>query len=70
MGVREELIDWATEFLILANDGVWETVGNEEAVDLLKDVMDPDTTAKLLVDRASEKGTSTEILSCIVIHFQ
>lgn len=70
MGVREELIDWATEFLILASDGVWETMGHEEAVDLLKDVMDPDTAAKLLVDRAAEKGSSTEILSCIVIRFQ
>ena len=28
MGLREELIDWATEFLILASDGVWKTVKN------------------------------------------
>jgi len=70
MGVREELIDWATEFLILASDGVWKTMGNEEAVDLLKEVMDPDTAAKLLVDRAAEKGISSDKLSCIVIRFQ
>lgn len=70
MGSREELIDWATEFLILASDGVWKTMGNEEAVDLVKEVMDPDTAAKLLVDRAAEKGISSENLSCIVIRFE
>lgn len=43
---------------VFDSNGVWETIGNEEAVDLLKDVMDPDTAAKLLVDRAAEQGTS------------
>eukprot|EP01018_Ginkgo_biloba_P018786 Gb_22438 [translate_table: standard] len=67
--VREELIDIACEFVILGSHGLWKTMGNEEAVDLIREAKNPEVAVKLLTEQAMEKGSNLDTISCIVIRF-
>ncbi|KAJ7299341.1 hypothetical protein O6H91_02G033700 [Diphasiastrum complanatum] len=66
--IKEEMIDPATEFLILASDGLWKVVQNQEAVDLVRKIHDPKTAAKRLTDEALARKSKDDI-SCIVVRF-
>ncbi|KAI7750390.1 hypothetical protein M8C21_013406, partial [Ambrosia artemisiifolia] len=63
--VSMELIDDDTEFIILASDGVWKVMSNQEAVDCIKNVKDAKVAAKQLTQEALAKKSSDDI-SCIV----
>ncbi|KAK4456317.1 phosphatase 2C-like domain-containing protein [Podospora aff. communis PSN243] len=56
------------EFIIIACDGLWDVCSDQDAVDLVKDIMDPVTAAKTLVDHALSRF-STDNLSCMIIRF-
>ncbi|KAK5167749.1 mgpp2cl-1, protein phosphatase 2C-like protein 1 [Saxophila tyrrhenica] len=56
------------EFLILACDGLWDVCSDQEAVDLVRTIEDPQTAAKALVDHALARF-STDNLSCMVVRF-
>ncbi|RKP02036.1 hypothetical protein CXG81DRAFT_2051, partial [Caulochytrium protostelioides] len=56
-------------FLILACDGVWDVCSDQEAVDLIADVDDPDAAADRLLDQALARYT-TDNLSVIVVRFR
>ncbi|KAI9216669.1 phosphatase 2C-like domain-containing protein [Blastocladiella britannica] len=56
------------EFLILACDGVWDVMSDQEAVNLLLGLDDPRAAAELLVQQALE-NMSTDNLSVIVVRF-
>ncbi|KAK6785444.1 hypothetical protein RDI58_018899 [Solanum bulbocastanum] len=60
-----ELIDDDTEFLILASDGVWKVLSNQEAADCIKDIKDARSAAKHLNEHALARG-STDDISCVV----
>ena len=46
------------EFLILASDGLWDRLQNQEAVDLVHDtVKEPDMCAKRLATEALTRGS-------------
>ncbi|KAI9835370.1 MAG: Protein phosphatase 2C 1 [Sclerophora amabilis] len=54
------------EFIILACDGLWDVCSDQEAVDLVRNMQDPQAASKLLVDHALARF-STDNLSCMII---
>jgi len=47
-------------FMILASDGVWEFITNEESIALVKDCATPDEAARKLVDESSARWREEE----------
>ncbi|KAM3741794.1 hypothetical protein ACB098_07G024100 [Castanea mollissima] len=66
--VRHVPVDTTIEFVILASDGLWKVIKNQEAVDLVKHIKDPQAAAKRLTTEALAKNSKDDI-SCIVIRF-
>ncbi|GJN32397.1 hypothetical protein PR202_gb20904 [Eleusine coracana subsp. coracana] len=66
--VGEEPIDENTDFLILASDGLWKVMSNQEAADEIKDIKDPQAAAKHLTEQAVIRKSKDDI-SCIVVKF-
>ncbi|CAH2073193.1 unnamed protein product [Thlaspi arvense] len=66
--IQEEKIDDSLEFLILASDGLWDVFSNEEAVAMVKEVEDPEESAKKLVREAIKRGSADNI-TCVVVRF-
>ncbi|PSR95335.1 Protein like [Actinidia chinensis var. chinensis] len=64
-----EMIDDDTEFVILASDGLWKAMTNQEAVDSIKNIKDAHSAAKQLVAEAQSRKSRDDI-SCIVVKFQ
>ncbi|KAI9316047.1 phosphatase 2C-like domain-containing protein [Dichotomocladium elegans] len=56
------------DFLILACDGLWDVCEDQDAVDLIKDVLDPQVASQKLVHHALT-NFSTDNLSILVIRF-
>ncbi|ODA77083.1 hypothetical protein RJ55_07601 [Drechmeria coniospora] len=56
------------EFIIIACDGLWDVCSDQEAVDLVRNVQDPTSASKLLVDHALSRF-STDNLSCMIVRF-
>ncbi|KAL8144984.1 putative protein phosphatase 2C 39 [Apium graveolens] len=67
--VSVEIITEDTDYLILASDGIWKVLSNQEAVDCIKQVKCPQTAAKQLTEEALAKK-STDDISCIVVKFR
>jgi protein phosphatase PTC1 len=55
--------------LILACDGVWDVLSDQDAVDLIKDIPSAQEASELLLKKSLEKGT-TDNLSVMVVKFQ
>ncbi|KAL0680822.1 hypothetical protein Bca4012_047669 [Brassica carinata] len=66
--IQEEKIDDSLEFLILASDGLWDVFSNEEAVAMVKEVEDPEESAKKLVGEAIKRGSADNI-TCVIVRF-
>ncbi|KAF2293476.1 hypothetical protein GH714_002133 [Hevea brasiliensis] len=66
--IQEEKIDSSLEFLILASDGLWDVVSNEEAVEMTKPIEDPEQAAKRLLQEAYQRGSADNI-TCVVVRF-
>ncbi|XP_010519628.1 PREDICTED: probable protein phosphatase 2C 69 isoform X2 [Tarenaya hassleriana] len=66
--IKEEKIDSSLEFLILASDGLWDVVSNEEAVSMVKQIEDSEEAAKKLVTEAIQRGSADNI-TCVVVRF-
>ncbi|KAF0930628.1 hypothetical protein E2562_033824 [Oryza meyeriana var. granulata] len=62
-------INSSIEFVILASDGLWKVMKNQEAVDLVKSIKDPQAAAKRLTTEALARKSKDDI-SCIVIRFR
>mmetsp|Transcript_26289 Transcript_26289/g.78076 ORF Transcript_26289/g.78076 Transcript_26289/m.78076 type:complete len:292 (-) Transcript_26289:191-1066(-) len=68
--VREDMLSRDDEFLILASDGVWDVINNEDSIALIRDIKDePEKAAKRLAEEAYSRG-SCDNISCIVIRFK
>uniref|UniRef100_A0A0C9RMK6 protein-serine/threonine phosphatase n=1 Tax=Wollemia nobilis TaxID=56998 RepID=A0A0C9RMK6_9CONI len=67
--VKQTIIDTTTDFLILASDGLWKVMKNQEAVDLVRKIRDPQVAAKCLTETAVSRKSKDDI-SCIVVRFQ
>lgn len=60
------LIPEHDEFIILACDGLWDVCSDQEAVDLIRHIREPQEASKILCDYAL-KRYSTDNLSCMVV---
>lgn len=67
--VKDEMLDEQDEFLVLASDGLWDVLTNQDAVTLIRDVQDPERAAKRLADEAYQRGSNDNI-SCVVVRFK
>ncbi|KAK8941966.1 putative protein phosphatase 2C 41 [Platanthera guangdongensis] len=67
--IRSFNITADTELLILASDGIWKVINNQEAVDIAKKFKDPHAAAKELAAEALERDSKDDI-SCIVVRFK
>ncbi|CAI9264704.1 unnamed protein product [Lactuca saligna] len=62
-------IDANNEILILASDGLWKVMSNQEAVDVAIKIRDPQKAAKQLAVEALKRESKDDI-SCIVVRFK
>ncbi|KAL3509323.1 hypothetical protein ACH5RR_028724 [Cinchona calisaya] len=67
--IELETVDDDVEFAILASDGLWKVMSNQEAVDSIKNIKDPSAAAIRLTEEALAKKSRDDI-SCIVVRFQ
>lgn len=61
-------IDSSTEFVILASNGIWEVMKNQEAVNLIRHIEDPQEAAECLAKEALVRMSRSHI-SCLIIRF-
>lgn len=54
-------------FLILACDGLWDIIEDQDACELIKDIEDPNEAAKCLVKYALEHGTTDNVTVMVVM---
>lgn len=54
------------EFLILACDGLWDVIDDQEACEIIKDIKEPNEAAKTLVRYALENGTTDNVTAMVV----
>uniref|UniRef100_A0A7N2QYK7 protein-serine/threonine phosphatase n=1 Tax=Quercus lobata TaxID=97700 RepID=A0A7N2QYK7_QUELO len=66
--IQEEKIDNSLEFLILASDGLWDVVTNEEAVAMVQPIDEPEQAAKKLMHEAYQRGSADNI-TIVVVRF-
>ncbi|GIL71018.1 hypothetical protein Vretimale_4095 [Volvox reticuliferus] len=67
--VTEESLTSEDEFLILASDGLWDVMTNQEAVTLIRDISDAEQAAKRVTEEAFQLGSNDNI-SCVVVRFK
>lgn len=67
--VSVEVIDDESEFIILASDGIWKVMSNQEAVDSIKNIKDAQSAARHLTEEALNRNSKDDI-SCIVVKLQ
>lgn len=66
--ITEQELESHDEALILASDGLWDVISNQDAAALIKDCKDAEKAAKKLTDEAYCRGSNDNI-SCIVVRF-
>ncbi|XP_021888499.1 probable protein phosphatase 2C 28 isoform X1 [Carica papaya] len=67
--VRSEVIDEDTELIILASDGLWKVMSNQEAIDCIKNAKNAQEASEKLIEEALSRDSKDDI-SCIVCIFQ
>ncbi|KAG7537728.1 PPM-type phosphatase domain [Arabidopsis suecica] len=66
--IQDLEIDHEAELLVLASDGLWDVVPNEDAVTLAQSEEEPEAAARKLTDTAFARGSADNI-TCIVVKF-
>ena len=66
--LSEESLGPTDDFIVMASDGIWDVLSNQEAVDLVRDITDPKAAAKKVIEEALERGTNDNV-SCVVTRF-
>ncbi|QLG71871.1 hypothetical protein HG535_0C02210 [Zygotorulaspora mrakii] len=54
------------KFLIIACDGLWDVIDDQEACEIIKDIKEPNEAAKTLVRYALENGTTDNVTAMVV----
>nr|CAI6424642.1 ASN_HP1_G0008500.mRNA.1.CDS.1 [Saccharomyces cerevisiae] len=54
------------KFLILACDGLWDVIDDQDACELIKNITEPNEAAKVLVRYALENGTTDNVTVMVV----
>ncbi|KAL7003581.1 protein-serine,threonine phosphatase [Sarracenia purpurea var. burkii] len=66
--IQDLEIDKEFELLVLASDGLWDVVPNEDAVSIARTEEEPEVAAQKLTETAFTRG-STDNITCIVVRF-
>ncbi|KAL5744787.1 hypothetical protein ACOSP7_027659 [Xanthoceras sorbifolium] len=66
--IQDQGIDEEFELLVLASDGLWDVVPNDDAVALAQTEEEPETAARKLTETAFTRGSADNI-TCIVVRF-
>lgn len=66
--IQDLEIDVEFELLVLASDGLWDVVPNEDAVSLAREEEEPEVAARKLTEVAFTRGSADNI-TCIVVRF-
>ncbi|KAK1320641.1 putative protein phosphatase 2C 52 [Acorus calamus] len=66
--IQEDEVDEELEFMVLASDGLWDVVPNEDAVMLAGSEDEPEAAARKLTEAAYTRGSADNI-TCIVVRF-
>ncbi|XP_009394143.2 probable protein phosphatase 2C 52 isoform X1 [Musa acuminata AAA Group] len=66
--IQEQVVDEELETLVLASDGLWDVVANEDAVSLARVEEEPEAAARKLTETAFSRGSADNI-TCIVVRF-
>eukprot|EP00850_Spirogloea_muscicola_P002628 SM000010S04266 [mRNA] locus=s10:590112:592498:+ [translate_table: standard] len=64
--IQEEMLTPEDEFLVLASDGLWDVVSNQDAVSMIQSITDAQEAAKCLTDEAFRRGSADNI-TCVVV---
>lgn len=64
--IQEQELDEEFELLVLASDGLWDVVPNEDAVTLALSEEEPELAARKLIETAFSRGSADNI-TCIVV---
>ncbi|CAL9046698.1 unnamed protein product [Musa banksii] len=64
--IQEEEVDQELELLVLASDGLWDVVTNEDAVSIARMEEEPEAAARKLTATAFSRGSADNI-TCIVV---
>ncbi|KAL1225792.1 putative protein phosphatase 2C 9 [Cardamine amara subsp. amara] len=67
--IRDATVDSQTDVLLLASDGIWKVMTNEEAMEIARRVKDPQKAAKELTAEALRRESKDDI-SCVVVRFR
>ncbi|KAK7275769.1 hypothetical protein RIF29_16891 [Crotalaria pallida] len=67
--VQNTKVDVDIDILILASDGLWKVMPNQEAVDIARRIRDPLKAAKQLTAEALKRDSKDDI-SCVVVRFR
>lgn len=66
--IQDQVIDQEFELLVLASDGLWDVVTNEDAISLAQTEEEPEAAARKLTETAFTRGSADNI-TCIVVRF-
>ncbi|XP_054798704.1 probable protein phosphatase 2C 76 isoform X2 [Prosopis cineraria] len=66
--IQEEVIDEELELLVLASDGLWDVMPNDDAASLARAEDEPEAAARRLTEAAFSRGSADNI-TCIVVRF-
>lgn len=66
--IQEQAIDEDLELLVLASDGLWDVVPNEDAISLAESEESPEAAARKLTETAFTRGSADNI-TCVVVRF-
>lgn len=65
--ITETILSKEDEFLVMASDGLWDVVSNDEVVSIIRDtVKEPGMCSKRLVTEAAERGSKDNITVIVV----
>ncbi|GKV09349.1 hypothetical protein SLEP1_g20863 [Rubroshorea leprosula] len=67
--IKDTVIDNNMDILVLASDGLWKVMANQEAVDIARRYRDPKKAAKKLTAEALKRDSRDDI-SCVVVKFR
>ncbi|CAM6071589.1 unnamed protein product [Sphagnum tenellum] len=66
--IQEDVIQKGVDFLILASDGLWDVVTNQEAVSMVKSIENAEEAANKLTEEAYRRGSADNI-TCVIVRF-
>ncbi|CAK9858594.1 unnamed protein product [Sphagnum jensenii] len=66
--IQEDTIKEGVDFLVLASDGLWDVVSNQDAVSMVATIPDAEEAANKLTSEAFRRGSADNI-TCVIVRF-